>query len=204
MKDFPTPISRKPEWSFYPAWVLLTTLCVPIALFLNFGIVRFIIFLVGDIIYVDGIQHITEDYLFLYTFIALVGLATGLLQYGFLRLYLPSMGWWVFATTGGWLVVLLLDLLSGWLNFWTIESVGLDVIFFLMGFFIGVSQWLLLRIRLPRVGWWIGANIVGWILLGLITGESLNQFGLFAMSFLPSCVTGLVLLFLINRAHGTE
>jgi hypothetical protein len=54
---------KKPEWFFYPAWIILTTLCFPIAFILSFAILRVIIIFVGDIIYVDGVRHITEDYL---------------------------------------------------------------------------------------------------------------------------------------------
>jgi hypothetical protein len=35
--------SRKLEWFFYPTWILLTALCVPLAFFLYFAISRVII-----------------------------------------------------------------------------------------------------------------------------------------------------------------
>ncbi len=104
---------------------------------------------VGDYIYVDGVRYITEDYLWGYFFVPIVGLLTGLLQYGLLRRYLPHMGWWVLDTTGGWLLGALLILISGWLNFWTYESFDIDLAFIVMGFSIGVGQWLLLWRRLP-------------------------------------------------------
>lgn len=195
---------KKPEWFFYPAWIILTMLCVPIAFVLNLAILRVITIFVGDFIYVDGVRHITEDYLSMYTFISLVGLLTGLLQYRLLRRYLPHMGWWVLATTGGWLLGALLILISGWLNFWTYESFDIDLAFIVMGLSIGVGQWLLLRRLLPWAGWWVGANVVGWGLLGLVTGDSLDQFGLLALGFLPACVTAVMLALLMNRAHPTE
>ena len=114
------------------------------------------------------------------------------------------MGWWVLATTGGWLLGGFLILISGWLNIWTYESFDLDLVFFVMGLSIGVGQWLLLRRHLPRAGWWVGANVVGWGLLGLITEGSMGQFGLLALGFLPACVTAVILALLMNRAHPTE
>ena len=192
-------IHKKPEWFLYPAWILLTAACVPLAFFLMFPILRLIINIVGDVIYVNGVRHITEDYLFLYIFVPVVGLLTGTLQYGLLRRYLPRMGGWVFATLGGWLLgILLIVILSrlGWMK----APLDLDLTFLVMGLSIGVGQWLLLRRRLPRAGWWIGANVAGWGLLALITAEnSLGQFGLFMVGFLPACVTAAALALLMNQ-----
>jgi hypothetical protein len=203
-KGLPMATIKKPERGFYPSWIILTMLCVPFAFFLDYAILRVITIFVGDFIYVDGVPHITEDYLSMYTFVPIVGFLTGLLQYGLLRRYLPHMGWWVLVTTGGWLLGGLLIVISSWLNFWTYESFDIDLAFIVMGLSIGVGQWLLLRRRLPRAGWWVGANVVGWGLLGLITGDSLNQFGLLALGFLPACVTAVMLALLMNRAHPTE
>jgi hypothetical protein len=92
---------RKPEWFFYPAWIILTALCVPLALLLYFPIIRVIKLSFGDIIYVHGVRHITEDYLLDDSVLPLMNLLTGIVQYGLLRRYLPRMGWWVLATALG-------------------------------------------------------------------------------------------------------
>ena len=203
-KELSITTIRKPEWSFYPAWIFLTMLCIPIAFVIDLLILRVITSHVGDFIYVNGVRHITEDYLGMYAFVPTVGLLTGLVQYGLLRRYLPRMGWWVLATTGGWLLGALLLLISRWLNFWTSESFDVGLAFVVMGLSIGVGQWLLLRRRLPRAGWWIGANVVGWVLLGLITGDTLHQFDLLAVGFLPTCVTAAMFWLLMNQAQPTE
>lgn len=200
-KELSVTTIQKPEWSFYPAWIILTMLCVPIAFALDLVVLRVITSIVGDFIYVDGVRHITEDYLSMYTFFPVVGLLTGVLQYGLLHRYLPRMGWWVLATTGGWLLGALLLLISRWLDFWTSESFDVGLAFVVMGLSIGVGQWLLLRRRLPRAGWWIGANVVGWVLLSLITGDTLHQFDLLAVGFLPTCVTAVMLGLLMNQAQ---
>ena len=196
--------NEKPRWSFYFIWIILTSLCIPIAFFLNLVVLKIIIQFVGDFIYVNGVRHITEDYLFLYTFIPMVGLLTGILQYGLLRRYLPRMSWWVLATTAGWLLGVLLIVLSGWLKFID-GSFNLDLTFILMGLAIGMSQWLLLRQRLPQAGWWIAANIIGWGLLALITAENtVDQFQLMAMGLLPACVTAAILALLMNQVQPTQ
>lgn len=194
---------EKPRWLFYLIWIVLTFVCVPMAFFINLAILRIIISFVGDFIYVNGVRHITEDYLGMYFFVPVVGLLTGVLQYGLLRRYLPRMGWWVLATTGGWLFGALLIAIPGWLN-WPGGAANLDLVFILMGLSIGAGQWLLLRCRLSGAAWWIVANVVGWGLLALITaGNSLDQFGLFALGLLPACATAAALALLMNQAKPT-
>jgi hypothetical protein len=195
---------EKPRWFFYPIWIILTSLCVPIAFFVTLVILRIIISFVGDFIYVGGGRHITEDYLAIYTFVPVLGLLTGVIQYGMLRRYLPGMGWWVLATIGGWLLGMLLIAIPIWLH-WTDGSINLDLAFILMGLGIGVGQWLLLRRLLPRASWWIGANVVGWGLLGLMTtGNTLDQFGLFTLGSIPACVTAAMLAVLMNQVKPTQ
>src|SRR5512146_2263877 len=108
--------NEKPRWSLYLNWILLTLICVPAAFFLSILILGIATNFVGDYIYVNGVQHITEDYLALYVFVPMAGLLTGVAQYGLLRRYLPRMGWWVLATTGGWLLGALLVSIPAWLS----------------------------------------------------------------------------------------
>lgn len=195
--------NEKPRWFFYPIWIVLSSLCVPAAFFIDLVILKIITRFVGDFIYVNGVRHITEDYLYMYIFIPIVGLVTGLMQYGLLRRYLPRMGWWVLATIGGWLLGVLLIAIPIWLN-WT-DGSNLNLAFILMGFAIGVGQWLLLRHRLPWASWWIGASVMGWGLLGLITpGNTLNQFALFTLGSIPACVTAAMLAVLMNQVKPIQ
>ena len=196
---------KKPEWSFYPAWIFLTALSIPLAIVLYFVIIQIIMIFVGDIIYVNGVRRITEDYLFGYLFVPITGILTGSLQYGLLRRYLSRMGWWVLATTGGWLLGLLLTygLRQAAANFWTVDVIygpgSQEVVFFLMGLSIGLGQWLLLRRRLPWAGWWIVANIAGWGLFALITGQTLDQFWFMVLGVMTGCATAVTLALLMNK-----
>ena len=197
-------IHKKPDWSFYVAWISVTFLCMPIAYLLDLGVLRLITSFVGDFIYVNGVQHITEDYLGMYTLVPIVGLLTGILQYSLLQRYLPRMGWWILATIGGWLLGIFLIVLM--IRFgWRGTAYNLDAIFMTMGFSIGTGQWLLLQRRLPQAGWWILANVAGWGLLALITtGNSIDQYGLFSLGLFPACVTAAVLALLMKRVQLAE
>jgi hypothetical protein len=196
--EIPSIIYKKPHGSFYAAWVLLTSLCVPVAFFLDVVILRIITNIVGDYIYVNGVRHITEDYLAIYPLVLFVGLLTGAAQYGLLHHTLPRMGWWVPATVGGWLLGLLLAIMPGWLHLE--KAFSFDLVLILLGLSIGVAQWLLLRRRLPKAAWWIVANILGWGCLALITpGNSVDQYGLFILGFLPACATAGTLALLMKQ-----
>lgn len=195
---------EKPQWSFYAAWILLTSLSIPIAFFLTLIALRILTWVVGDYIYVNGVRHITEDYLWIYPFIPIVGLLTGGLQYGLLRRYLPRIGGWVLATAGGWLLGVLLIVLPGRENLIN-EFLGMSLVFLLMGLAIGVGQWLILRQRLAYAGWWIAANLLGWGLLGLIQADnSMDQFSLFVIGLIPACVTALMLAVLMGKIQRVE
>ncbi len=196
--------AEKPRWSFYLLWIAGAVLCVPLAFFLNLLFVRIVTPFVGDFVYVAGVPHITEDYFYMYTFIPIAGLLTGLLQYGLLRRYLARMSWWVAMTLGGWLVGVFLDLLPGWLG-WTSPLFTAGLAMIVLGLSIGVGQWLLLRRRFPRAGWWIGANVVGWGSLALIfQGPSIGPFELFSLGLLPACATAAVLALLLQPAQTAE
>ena len=133
----------------------------------------------------------------------MVGLLTGALQFGLLRRYLPHMGWWAFATVGGWLTGIPLIVAVNRLRL-TGPTINLHLAFILMGLSIGLGQWLVLRRGLPRAGWWIAANILGWGLLALmITGNSIGQFGLLILGFIPACTTAAAFALLVNEAQPT-
>ena len=196
---------KKPEWSFYLGWIVLTALCVPIAYFLSIITLKIITNIVGDYVVVNGVRHITEDYLAMYALVPSMSLLMGVFQYGLLRHYLPRMGWWMLATVSGWFLGVLLIALPSWLGWRDAPLNNLDLIFLVMGLAIGISQWLLLRRRLARAGWWIAANLAGWGLVGLITpGNSLGQFGLFTLGLLPACATAAMLALLMSQVPPPE
>jgi hypothetical protein len=197
--DNQNTIHKGPGASFYAAWILLTLVCVPVAFVISLVLLGVIAKFVGDFIYVNGVQHITEDYLSLYLFFPLVGLLIGLAQYGLLRSLLPRMGGWVLATTAGWILGLILSTFPGWLG-WTVSN-DVDLLFILMGLSIGLAQWLVLRKRVSRALWWVAATLFGWGLLALFTtGNAMDQFGLFLITLLPACATAAALWWLLK--HG--
>jgi hypothetical protein len=196
-----TVMNGKPGGSFYIAWIFLTALCIPVAYVVDLFIMRIATSLAGDYIYVNGVRHITEDYLALYFLVPVIGLLTGAVQYGLLRRILPHMGWWVLVTLAGWLSGMLLIALSIRLH-WMV-SFQMKLAFPLLGLAIGSGQWLVLRQRLPGAGWWIPANLLGWMLLALFNrGNAVNQYGLLILGVIPACATAAALALLMRDASG--
>jgi hypothetical protein len=192
-KEFLMTIIKKPEWTFYPAWVLLTVLSIPIAFGLSMFILGLVMDFVGDTIYVNGIRHFTEDYLFNFLFFPTLFLLSGLLQYSLLRRYAPKMGWWILATgAGGLFAVAVIGLLQLMLDSTIFSLWNGTLVFATIGGMIGLSQWVFLRRHIPKAYWWIFASILGWGLavLGSLTsiqnGSILAQ--LLAFSLPPAIV----------------
>jgi hypothetical protein len=199
------------KW-FYAGWVMLSTLSVPFALYTSI------------IVIVAGSPQVTEDFL-TFMFIPTFGLLTGLLQYVLLRGYLPRLGrwtWWIVVTALGLTLGIVLGFLGsriwsilsgsstwgmeiGWMGAAGVWARQLDPFRMLssvmgpaVGATIGLAQWLVLRKRVPRAGWWILASVVGWALVQPITGavfDSLLEF--LAIGAVPAGVTGLVMWWLL-------
>jgi uncharacterized membrane protein len=136
----------------------------------------------------------------MYTFVPMVSLLTGAFQSALLHRYLPHMGGWVLATVGGWLLGIILVLMPDWLH-WRNGYSDLNQAFLSLGLAIGIAQWLLLRRRLSHAGWWIAATVVGWGLLALLTGDTLDGLGLLALGLLPASVTAAALALLMKQAN---
>jgi hypothetical protein len=193
-----------PKGPFYIGWIVLSTVCIPIAYLITMIILKIITGMVGDYVYVDGVRHITEDYLAIYILVPIASVLTGAMQYGLLRRFLRRSGWWVPATFAGWLLGILLIALPGWMRWIDSPLNNSDLILLMMGFAIGLTQWLVLRGQVAQAGWWIVANSLGWALVGLvIPGNGLDQYGLILLGLLPACATAAMVAVLMHRVPLT-
>jgi hypothetical protein len=200
---------KRPTWLFYPGWVVLSILPFPLAWLSYFGIISLVTRWVGDTIIVNGQRRITEDYLFSYIFFPMLCLLAGFLQYLLLRCYAPKMGWWILATGAGSLAAIAaIGLLQSVFDFAKLSIWGNALIFGTMGGAIGLSQWVFLRRRIPKAGWWIFASMLGWALavLGSLTevrnGSALAQ--LLTVSLSPAIVASLAWWYLLKPKAQQE
>ncbi|MFZ2098615.1 MAG: hypothetical protein WAV05_18440 [Anaerolineales bacterium] len=169
--------NSRPRWFFYPAWVALSGISIPIAAVIVWALISLAVKVIGGTIQVGGQTHFTEDYLTGYIGLLFFGLTSGYLQYLLLRRHLPRMGWWIAATTSGLLLGaigerLLLPTMYSTLDSMWLGILGTVVIFGPMG----LVQWLVLRRRVSHAIWWIPASILGWYVVA---------WGLYSLSVIP-------------------
>jgi drug/metabolite transporter (DMT)-like permease len=141
----------------------------------------------------------------------LIGAMMGILQWLVLRRHFSQVGWWVAASAvGGTLVGI------GGAYYGNKEGqVNLTVFYSLVGSILGALQWLLLRRRISRSGWWVVASLLGWALalpviqsldrLGLMRGLSdaiVYPLGFGLMGTVVGIVTGGLLVWLLWLASG--
>lgn len=194
---------EKPAWQFYPAWVVLSALSIPLAFGLSWIIISLIEDVVGGTIRIGGETRITEDALFSYVFVPAVALFNGGLQFFLLRRYFPRMGLWILATAFGWLLAITLAfLLSKIDGFLAIGRSNIflfaPLLFLIIGGSIGLGQWWILRTHVRRAGWWIVASTVGWSMAGLVSA-SVSDYSLLSGGVLPGVVTSIAFWFLFAQ-----
>ena len=101
--------------------------------------------------------------------LAVLGAGVGVMQWLVLRRELSQAGWWVAATMSG-VVVVGVGLAVAWAYDVVFQDGRFDVvgpqpvIASLAAFAaIGVMQWLVLRRQVARAGWWVLANVLGFV-----------------------------------------
>jgi hypothetical protein len=190
---------KKPGLDFYSAWVLFSIPAFAIAFVAYFLFTRLYNAIAGDWITVNGMTHIAEDYLFHYIYWPLYGVTYGYLQYTLLRKHFPRMGWWILATAiGQSLTFLGLELgrsiaSAFGIDPYSVSSVVIQLM--LVGGFLGIAQWFVLRRLVSNALWWIPVNMVSWGAAAL-AGSS----GFFVSLFLPAIATSITLYFLLRRS----
>ena len=190
--------NRKPKWFFYPGWVVLSGITIPIAWTIAWALISQVEKVVGGTIQVGGQTRITEDFLLSYILFPVIGLLTGFLQYLLLRRYLPRMVWWITATGLGWLLPLLIIRLSPPLN---VSSTWFEVLVIgLMGGTIGLPQWLVLRQHVHHAAWWILASVLGWGMVRLVAGKTISSpLDILALGLLPPTAASIAWWLLLDR-----
>ncbi len=195
--------NRKPPWSFYLEWVMLTAISIPVAWAITWVILSRIVQVVGGTILVGGVRHITEDYIAGYIFMPLLGLLIGVVQYALLRGYLPRMAAWIAATVLGWVLPLSLLYLSstGLLPAPSLDPISSGAVAFaIIGASIGLCQWFVLRRRIPRAALWILISIVGWCVAGIAVGEVISsQLDVIVIALLPPIASSIAWWLLLDK-----
>ena len=201
--------NRKPNWFFYPAWVAVVSISIPITFAIYWVLISLVKESVGSTIQVGGQPHITEDFLLPYILWPALGLVTGFLQYLLLRRHLPRIGWWIAGTTLGWLLGLIADRVLYRTLYGTLDVSAIwfeTLMTALAGGAMGLAQWLVLRQRVRHAAWWILANVLSWGVVGWGAATLSNQMVIPAVGIVlvPGIATSIALWLLLDRLPQRE
>ena len=197
--------NEKPGWSFYFGWVALNLIAVIMAWFLAWAVMSQVIEIVGSTIQVGGESRITEDFLFLYMLLPIIGLLTGVLQYILLRRYLPQMAWWIAATFLGWLMPFVIGFLITRLFVPGNSTVWVMFGMLVLGMAIAIPQWWILRKRVQHAWWWVLVFGLGWGIVGLLNLVTTSPFPvLLGIAVVPTIATSIAFWLLLDRLPNQE
>ena len=185
---------NKPGSLFYLGWIFLNIFAVVTAWFISWALIKQITNIVGGRIMIGGQSRITEDAIFLYILLPVIGLLLGIGQYWLIRRYLPRMAWWISATIIGWLMPFVIGFIGSRIFAPGNDTVSIMVGMLIFGAAISLPQWLVLRKKVRNAFLWILAYGFSWFLVGM-TGYFINEPlpGLLAVAFIPTITTATVL-----------
>ena len=197
--------NEKPGWFFYFGWVALNVVAVIMAWYIAWAIISEVTEIVGSTIQVGGESHITEDFLFLYMLLPIIGLLTGILQYILLRRYLPQMVWWIATTFLGWLMPFVIGFIISRLFVRGNSTVLIMLGMFVLGTTIALPQWWLLRKRVLLAWWWVLVFGLGWGMVGLLNLVTSDPFPvLLGIAVVPAIATSIACWLLLDRLPNHE
>jgi hypothetical protein len=120
-----------------------------------------------------------------------IGLAFGVGQWLLIRSRLKNSYWWVIASLVGWAIGHLFVIT--WIPVELREWSGLPI-----GITLGAAQWLVMRDEMPRSGWWIVINALGWLLAmtGVLGGSLVGA--------IAGAITGVAMVLFIDLKEMRE
>ena len=157
---------------------------------------------------INAIANVDEDQLFGILIAPLLGLVIGGSQWLVLRRHVPQAGWWVAASVIGYVAVLILASLSTNLRLTANEGIADDVVLtVVLGSVVGVPQYLVLRKRFPKAGWWIlasGIGMLSYLLGGAIPAHNLMELVRLGITIgaLSGAATGIAWVWLLQSARA--
>ncbi len=190
--------SGKVSWGFWLQWVLASAVGMFVGLFLGFVVAA-------------SIPDVLGRWFGFSVFGIVLGIAVGILQWFILRRRVSVTGWWVLASAVGGLGIFQAGLIFGFSAcLGSYESLvaflGWIAIASLGGLVTGTLQWLVLRGKVSRAGWWVLASTVGWALSATVTrvipwGVDDKDFfmGMVVVGVVWGMVTGGTLVWLLRK-----
>lgn len=193
IQNIDTSLQRKSSWLFFLFWVMATV----IGAVLGFTISLFI----GDRLPSSPIAPVIILAFFL---VNLAGIVATCLQWAVLSIFIKRSFAWLVTGLIGWCFPFAAILLL----FVHITGQSADLIA-AGGLTAGFLQWLTMRKWVPRAGWWIFANTIGWSLVVVLLSQptpfqlpsSWGYWSMLLFPFFPGVITGITMMLLMKSAH---
>ena len=190
-----TPLQKKSSWLFFLFWVIATV----IGAVLGFATSLYI----GDRLPPAGHSPVILI-LLAFFLVNIAGIFATCLQWAVLSIFIKRSIAWLIAGLIGWCLPF-----AGFLTlFVPITGQSADLIA-AGGFTSGFLQWLTMRKWVPRAGWWILANTIGWSLVVVLLSRptpfpfppSWGYWSMLPLPIFPGVITGFTMMMLMRSAH---
>jgi len=183
---------------FWLRWVIASTG----AILLGFGILYASVFLAKA-----AVPGTNEDRLVGVLMFPVLATVLGALQWLVIRTRIPKAGWWVLLTVVGMLAAMalapgVLQVISHAMGRqWSGESMPEVLpLYGFIGFMLALAQLPVLWPHLSRAAFWPLTGIVGWVVLGLLMGKSIDiPWDILTLGSVPAAFSGLGLIWLIRK-----
>jgi hypothetical protein len=197
------PVARmpSPDWVFWLSWVVASTA----AILLASAIIYASIFIAKAVF-----PGTNEDRLMGGLMFPILGTVLGALQWLVLRARIPKSGWWVLATGVGTLgaigvaagLVQAISRATG--RQWNWDSKPeILVVYGVIGIVLALAQLPILWRHFRGFAFWPMFGIVGWLVLGLIIGRSIDRTtDVLALGAVPAAFSGIGLIWLKRSPRG--
>ena len=186
------PLQKKSSWLFLLLWVLATV--IGAGLGFTSGLY------LGNRLPASPILPVIILAFFLVNF---AGIAATCLQWVVLSIFIKRSFAWLVTGLIGWCFPFAAILLL----FVHITGQSADLIA-AGGLTAGFLQWLIMRKWVPRAGWWILANTIGWTLVVVLLSRpapfqlpsSWGYWSMLPLPFFPGVITGITMILLMRSA----
>jgi hypothetical protein len=197
----PEPRKYSTDWLFWLKWVAASLA----GILLGVGILYGLIF-IGNAI----LPGFNEDRFAGWIMFPILATMLGAAQWLVLRERIPRSGWWILATAAGLNAGIALaqgagQALSRGTNLsWAWDSQPkLLMLYGFIGLLLGLAQVPILWRHIRSPARWLLDSMVGWLVLDLIVGVSIDRMSdILAFGAIPAVFTGLSLICLIRTPHS--
>ncbi len=193
----------KAGWGFWLGWVVASTVGMLVGFFMIFLIYGLLEALLGSAV-TDDLFEI--GWLGDLVMGIMLGIVVGILQWLVLQGRVSRVGWWILASAAAGYGISLAFFIgieeslsfSLFLRFTGVAALG--------GAVMGTLQWLVLRGKVSRAGWWVLASTVGWA-LGMAVSRAISWgpddadaiYALAVTGAVMGAVTGAALVWLLRQ-----